>query len=320
MAPEEVGESIGADGVRAMRDAFNVIAGIGRDVTRIAVAAVSDDFGTFDGIAADGPDDGSGSDAPSLFGLTFEETSATGVVGEGGGEGDCESGSVMASRGAIMLTEELLDDGSQISPGDALAEGESGLCMSPHRMCRYSNLAGGDDGDGLSEIFGAHTDTSFVTCVPAAAVSGLEVYDEDAERWYRPELTARDAWEKEKFEGGGTGGRTDPNGDARSEIVTTEAGEEVALPWHCRYLVLMPGELMQLVTRNEVPATVHRVVAVTGGDARLSAPVLLRARNHARMNVGRYVGESDVAGELLGECDGMRMEAVHDAMQPSSFR
>lgn len=77
---------------------------------------------------------------------------------------------------------------------------------------------------------------------------------------------------------------------------------------------------MQLVTRNEVPAVVHRVVAVTNGKARLSCPVLLRARSGMKMDTEKYLGKSDMAALLLEECNGMLMQEIHDKMQPSSFK
>ena len=127
-----------------------------------------------------------------------------------------------------------------------------------------------------AEIFGAHTDTSFVTIVPASKTSGLEVLDEDRLQWYRPELNARrHAWSLDPAES-----RSDSYG------------------WNCRYLVIMPGELLQLSSRNNVPAAVHRVVAAADRP-RLSAPVLLRARPGTRMDVGRYLGDAG-DDELLG--------------------
>ena len=72
---------------------------------------------------------------------------------------------------------------------------------------------------------------------------------------------------------------------------------------------------MQLVTRNEVPAVVHRVVAVTNGNARLSCPVLLRARSGMKMDISKYLGKSEIAAPLLQECDGMLMQDIHDKMQ-----
>ena len=158
-------------------------------------------------------------------------------------------------------------------------------------MCRYTNL---NQTQSFKEIFGAHTDSSFITVVPVALVSGLEVYDEDAETWYRPELMARKHWEQQQ----------------------QDSGEESS--WHARYVVMMPGELLQLLTRNEVPATVHRVVAVHDGPSRISSPMLLRGRPGTKMDVARYLDKDD--DPLLTECDGMTIEQIHDAMQPASFQ
>ena len=72
---------------------------------------------------------------------------------------------------------------------------------------------------------------------------------------------------------------------------------------------------MQIVSHNEVPAAVHRVVA--GPAPRLSAPILLRGRPSMKLDVGRYLGEASESG-LLKECDGMSMDEIHSAIQPSS--
>jgi isopenicillin N synthase-like dioxygenase len=163
-------------------------------------------------------------------------------------------------------------------------------------MCRYSNNnKTSNKKEVISEIFGAHSDTSFVTIVPAAKVSGLEVFDEDSLQWYRPELNARKHAKT-----------LDPTGTMDGQY-----------PWHSRYLIVMPGELLQLTSRNNIPAAVHRVVAAVDSP-RLSAPVLLRARPGTEMNVERYMGSLDKAEDLLLGCNGMKMEDIHDALQQSS--
>jgi isopenicillin N synthase-like dioxygenase len=100
-------------------------------------------------------------------------------------------------------------------------------------------------------------------------------------------------------------------------VTSLEDGKDTSLlPWHARYVVMMPGEFLQIVTRNEVPAAVHRVVAAKG-EARLSAPILLRGRPGTKLDVARYLGEKN--HPLLIQCDGMNMEQIHQAMQPTSF-
>jgi isopenicillin N synthase-like dioxygenase len=143
------------------------------------------------------------------------------------------------------------------------------------------------------EIFGAHTDSTFLTVVPAAAVAGLEIWDEDAEVWMRPEVAARLHYKR----------------------VYAANDDDSTLPWHARYVILMPGEFLQVVTRNEVPASVHRVVVMPStGAVRYSAPVLFRGRPNMTLNVTRYLG-SDLGYSLLKECNGMTMQEIHHVLQ-----
>jgi isopenicillin N synthase-like dioxygenase len=228
--------------------------------------------------------------------LSFAEASASGIWGDDNdqaptqpSEEDRARGEVLASDAAILMTEEIMDDGRPL--GQSFDNSEGPVSMSPHRICRYAN-DGQSNKKRLSEVFGAHTDTSFVTIVPAAAVSGLEVFDEDELKWYRPELYAR---------------KHSKNLDSRGAM-------NEKFPWHSRYLVVMPGELLQITSRDNVPAAVHRVVAANEA-ARLSAPVLLRARPGTVMDVERYMGSLDNANSVLLECNGMKMEDIHDALQ-----
>ena len=96
-----------------------------------------------------------------------------------------------------------------------------------------------------------------------------------------------------------------------------EGGKEI--PWHARYIAIMAGEHLQLVTRNEIPSSVHRVVAAKGRPARLSAPILLRARPGTKFLADRYLGGT-LGNSLLAECDGKTMEEIYDATQPSSYQ
>eukprot|EP00980_Cylindrotheca_fusiformis_P001432 scaffold345_cov134-Cylindrotheca_fusiformis.AAC.43 len=209
----------------------------------------------------------------------------------------------LASKAATLLVDELIDDGTPLR-SDAIDHNEGTVSMSPHRLCRYAE--GSDTEAPAREVFGAHVDGTFLTAVPVAAVSGLEVYDEEEEKWYRPELKAREHWKKERAMKGK---------DSSSVVEDIGDGEEI--PWHARYLALMAGEHLQLATRNEVPATVHRVVATKDGPARLSAPILLRPRPGTKFLVDRYLG-STLGNYLLSETDGMTMEEIYDATQATS--
>jgi len=298
MMPTEVETILGADSIQSIAESFDAMVGVGKDVVRIATAASSMEVDAF----------------------VERKKSSSSNQPSGYTEEDEEMPFIRASEAAIRLADELIDDSNPLKAAsiealESTAVGEGSVSMSPHRLCRYSNTQQKEE--IMEAVFGAHTDTTFVTLIPAASVSGLEVYDEDAAVWFRPELMARKHWEAERRERG-----EDPS--ALTETIQIAAGddetEEVVIPWHARYLIVMPGELLQLTSRNEIPAAVHRVVAAREGQSRLSAPVLLRARTGIKMNVERYFGNLDVAGPLLMECQGIPMEDLHDAMQPSSMQ
>lgn len=315
LLPEETTSLIGEDGARGVVDAFRVMSDVGKDVVRIVTAASSVEARAFVSAAVGDADSGSSGlvveqegGGASIAGLSFEDASVSGIVEDdranpnGGGdreptEEDLQRAEVLASDAAILLTEEIMDDGRPIV-GSGIERNEGPVSMSPHRMCKYSNNNGDKKKgkkDKPSEIFGAHTDTSFVTIVPAAQVSGLEVFDEDALQWYRPELNAR----------------------KHAKGLDPKSKMDDQFPWHCRYLIVMPGELLQITSRNNIPAAVHRVVAAVD-KPRLSAPVLLRARPGTTMDVERYMGSLEEADGLLVESNGMRMEDLHDSLQPGS--
>lgn len=201
-----------------------------------------------------------------------------------------------AMHGATQLAKELLDDGRPLTATD-IAHDEGVLSMSPHRLCRYAG-----DHDSSQEVFGAHTDSTFITAIPVAAVAGLEVYDEEAERWFRPELRALDDYKATQKDLGLP--------DDLEEVI-----DDKRLPWHARYVVCMPGELLQIATRDEIPAAVHRVV--TKEAARTSAPILLRGRPGTKWDIGRYLVQA--SDGLAQECNGLLIEEIHAAMQVKSF-
>ena len=270
--PEEAKTILGEDGILAMQSAFDIVAQVGKDVLRICTAASSVEHGAF----------------------------------VGRNNGDNRDQQIQATQAATLLANELLDDGKPLGGPTSIDHNEGSVSMSPHRLCRYS-----DEKEGSSparEVFGAHTDSSFMTVVPVAEVSGLEVFDEAEEKWYRPELKARTHWKEEREEEGK---------DSSTMVEEIEGGKEI--PWHARYIAIMAGEHLQLVTRNEIPSSVHRVVAAKGRPARLSAPILLRARPGTKFLADRYLGGT-LGNSLLAECDGKTMEEIYDATQPSSYQ
>jgi hypothetical protein len=267
LLPIESNDVMGEEGTAALQSAFDVVAKACKDVVRVAVAASGVEYGAFQDK-----------------------------------DGNCAQAS-KASRAAALFVDELIDDGKPMG-SNSIDHNEGTVSMSPHRLCRYAE--GSDTELSAREVFGAHVDSTFLTAVPVAAISGLEVYDEEEEKWYRPELKARDHWKKERA----------VQGNDSSSLVE-DVGDGVQIPWHARYIALLSGEHLQLATRNEIPATVHRVVATKDGPARLSAPILLRPRPGTKFLVDRYLG-STLGNALLSETDGMTMEEIYDATQPSS--
>jgi hypothetical protein len=56
------------------------------------------------------------------------------------------------------------------------------------------------------------------------------------------------------------------------------------------------------------------------GDARLSCPVLLRARSGMVMNASKYFGTDETTwNTILKESDGMTMDDIHNALQPFNY-
>ena len=272
LLPLEASQVLGDDGTKAIQSSFDVVAGVGQDVVRITTAASNMEHGAFSADA----------------GLSERDRA------------------IKSSQAATLMAREVVDDGKPLPTTTKIEHSEGTVSMSPHRLCSYKEGQEGAESPAR-EVFGAHVDASFVTIVPVAAISGLEVYDEEAEQWYRPELKARKQWEEETAQKGG-----DPT--ALTEIV-----DGVELPWHARYILVLPGEYMQVATRDEVSAAIHRVVAAKGRPPRLSSPILLRPRPGTKFLVDRYLGGS-VGNALLEECDGMTMEDIFSALQPTSFQ
>ena len=191
-----------------------------------------------------------------------------------------------AKKFAKLVVRDILDDGCSTNSDDTK------VCMSPHRLCRYS-YPKKNDTSKAKEVFGAHTDTSFVTIIPCAAVSGLEVFSEDMNEWVRPESIARQHYEKQN-----------PSQN----------------DWYTNYVIILPGELLQLMTRSMIVSSIHRVIAIKDvGKSRMSAPILLRARSNKVMDVEKYFGSVDDGAEisfLLDDCEDLSMEEIHDALQP----
>lgn len=287
LLPKEVATIIGYDGVECIKSAQRVLIDVGREVARVAVASCLIE-------EAKKGDDKEKELTPSLSGIALGMDSPLAPNNE-----------EKAFASATLIIDSLMDHGR--STGEELAsevvKADAEISSSPHRLCRYEDN-GKNPSASATEVFGAHTDTTFVTVIPVAAVSGLEIFDNAAGAWIRPELMARRHWENERME--------------QNKIPSAIVGEN-GQPWHARYVVCMPGELLELVTQRQILTAVHRVVAACFGEARISAPVLLRARPKALMDLKKLYGSNDanVVGSLLATCDHMTMEEIHNCLQPS---
>jgi hypothetical protein len=310
IVPAQVSKIIGNEGATALIDSFDTMCNVGKDVVRVAIAAANMEHDGFLEAGEASLQEEESSDLPFISGLTFEEEEVSGV-GLFTDEDVYAAAEKMSSEAALSLVADIIDDGKHKATNDD----EGSISLSPHRLCKYTSEGKTETGKMAGkhkETFGAHTDTSFVTIVPVASTSGLEIFDEGANRWFRPELLARRKWELERKARG-------LDESAQTETISKN-GEDIEIPWHSRYICVMPGEVLQVCTRNEVPAAVHRVVCESEEGARISAPVLLRARSGMKMDVEKYFGSKDNLGQLLGQCDGLKMQQIHDALQPSSYR
>jgi len=124
----------------------------------------------------------------------------------------------------------LVDFPERLAPG--------ATCATVHRFAHYGGDMGVDPVDAESSVtFQAHTDGTWFTVIPCAAVPGLEVFASAEHGWVSPE---RDA--------AATG----------------------------RMVMVLTGEFLQLLSDGEYTAALHRVVRPLGDAPRLSAPLLMR--------------------------------------------
>ena len=146
----------------------------------------------------------------------------------------------MTDTSAIDDLMTFLPDSGQVSK--QYGEEDSALSCTMQRICCYPSLP---RGEGLDEreTLRAHTDWSILTLVPLSAVPGLEMWDSQFSTWIRPEAVDK---------------------------VSTE---------YCKYIVVMAGKWLELLSMGRIPATIHRVIASKGSN-RLSTPLFYRPRQH----------------------------------------
>jgi len=154
----------------------------------------------------------------------------------------------------------LMDDGSGLAPGE--------VTSTQLRLCHYTNQ------DPVP--FEAHTDTTFVTVIPASSIAGLEVHNAE-QGWVRP---------------------------------------EAACPRDDRTVIVMPGEFLQVVTCGFYQAAVHRVTRdqmAANGGGRKSAPLLVRGKWDAKI-FPQALSPSALVHEAMKEVDGMQCRQLHSIL------
>jgi hypothetical protein len=154
---------------------------------------------------------------------------------------------------------------------------------SGHRLCRYVATS---EGNVNAEGLATHTDWSLVTPVPVSSIAGLEVFVPKDQSWVRPELEARK--------------------------IAEEKGND-SQRWYSRYVVVMLGKWMEVMTNGSIRTCVHRVVP-GGVQQRLSCPFFMRPREKLFVDIRkRYdTKEGEVRQKLLNLIGEKALECMHD--------
>lgn len=154
---------------------------------------------------------------------------------------------------------------------DALSEDDTPWSCSVHRLCRYATRS---NHDSNMENIRSHTDWTLVTLVPVSTVVGLEIWNPLRQEWIRPEVVARRHW--------------------KGETCDNDTGND---SWNSRYVVVMGGKWLEILTGGKVQAAVHRVVATasesdsaSNSEARMSAPFFMRPRNRIAIDIQNEYG------------------------------
>eukprot|EP01041_Mallomonas_annulata_P003832 gene3832-7635_t len=180
---------------------------------------------------------------------------------------------------SCVSTEMGLDPRYFLDLTDRGHPGEDEWSSSVLRICHYPNTS-----SGRSVLFGAHTDTSFVTIAPLSRVSGLEVLDLNDGVWHCPE--------------------TIPGEHCSNSSSSSGSGNTSAV-------VVIVGECLQLLTRSRYRAAIHRV-AVSPNVARVSCPFLVRGRPKAVVGGRTYHHPGGAcAVQSLPDLQGISMKMLH---------
>ena len=180
------------------------------------------------------------------------------------------------------LMQTLPDDGTASSAFKGVSHGDLSCTM--HRLCKYKPLQPGDHTDEKETLRG-HTDWTLMTLVPVSPTAGLEIFDPCVASWVSPE-------------------RYYPSSQQAEPIASSSS--------NARYIIIMAGKWLELLTRGNIHAAIHRVVA-RKGEARLSNPFFYRPMEYVPLSLQAKFGE-DSDENIKGDCDRHNTVSVQETM------
>lgn len=135
-----------------------------------------------------------------------------------------------------------------------------------------------------------HCDWSFATLVPVSAVTGLEIYNGNV--WIRPEEVARRHYRQQQA--------PELSGDENNDTARS-----TTLQWQSRYIVVLAGKWLEILTNGAIRSTIHRVVrccsdsesANSPAARRMSAPLFLRPTRKVSEDAEDLVWEAGVGAD-----------------------
>jgi len=123
-----------------------------------------------------------------------------------------------------------------------------------------------------------HCDWSLAKLVPVSVVTGLEIYSSNHDVWIRPEQVARRHYDHHYKASSSSSLQKNPSQRQSQQRGNDHGGN--APSWHSRYVVVLAGKWLELLSNGAVRSTIHRVVIQHSNEStdrhRLSAPLFLR--------------------------------------------
>jgi hypothetical protein len=148
------------------------------------------------------------------------------------------------------------------------------FACSNHRLSRYILME--SEADPLKESLKPHCDWTLMTPIPLSATPGLQLWKPNSKQWIALESLVMD----------------------------------LPLP-RTRYVVVLAGKWIELLTNQTVVSCIHRVVTQTSQEARLSAPFFLRPKESVFESLTRQFNDPEEATEDMSTEEAMiRMHSM----------